>query len=423
MSNQHVHKRLVHTQIETIFENYLAKEITLVHAMENLGLKRTQFFAWLQRYKEKPEAFCIAPAPRAARHVIGAEAEQRILTELEEEKKLIDNPDIPVRTYNYAAIADTLKDKYGIEVSDTTVVNRAKKYGHYLPRPEKKIHDREVLTNCIGELIQHDSSHHLWSPYMAEKLYLVTSLDDHSRMLLFADFFLRETAWIHILALKSVFLQYGCALKYYPDQHSIFRYVHDRDKHNPWHAYSKFTDEVVTQWGLVLEACNVDVSYALSPQAKGKVERPYRWLQDRVVRIAAREHLTTVEELRKVLYGLVEKYNTKWVHSTTGEIPVLRFEKAVDDRRTLFKPFQLLHPGQDVKDVFCLRDRRIVDAYRRISWEGIELSVPNGMPKETVDLKIVPDMGKNIIEVRFWQGNRFLGSQHVPTTTIKKVWF
>lgn len=391
--------------------------------MENLGLKRAQFFVWLRRYKERPETFKIETARNAARHVISAEAEQRILEELNIEKGLIENPKTTVSTYNYSFVRDTLEEKYGIKVSVPTIIDRAKRRQHYLPKAEKKIHDREVLTNCIGELIQHDSSHHLWSPYMEEKLYLVTSLDDHSRMLLFADFFFRETVWVHIEALKSVFLQHGCALKYYPDQHSIFRYVHDRDKHNPWHAYSKFTDEVVTQWGLVLEACNVDVTYALSPQAKGKIERPYRWLQDRVVRIAAREHLTTIEQLRAVLRDLIEKYNTKWVHSTTGEIPVVRFEKALDDRRTLFKPFQLLHPGQDVKDVFCLRDRRIVDAYRKISWEGIELQVPNGMPREIVDLKIVPDMNTNIIEVRFWQGNRFLGSQMVPAANLKKVYF
>ena len=39
-------------------------------------------------------------------------------------------------------------------------------------------HDREVLTNYAGEIVQHDSSHHKWSPYAQEKWYLITSLDD-----------------------------------------------------------------------------------------------------------------------------------------------------------------------------------------------------------------------------------------------------
>jgi len=423
MSNQQLHKRLSQTQIETIFENYLASEITLEHALHNLGLKRSRFFKLLKQYQERPDTFTIAYPRRSSNNHLRPEIEQHIFAELQKDKNLIDNPDMPIRTYNYSSIRDTLRDKYGLTVSVPTIIDRARASGHYLGKPKRKLHDREVLTNCVGELLQHDSSHHLWSPYMTEKLYLITSLDDHSRQLLFADFFARETSWAHILALKSVFLHYGCPLKYYPDQHSIFRYVHDRDKHNPGNTYTKFTDDVITQWRLVLEACQVDVTYALSPEAKGKIERPYRWLQDRIVRTAARERLTTIDQLREVLKELIEMYNTKWVHSTTKEVPIVRFEKALGERRCLFKPFQLPEPEQDMKDIFCLQDQRVVNAYRRISWEGIELAVPNGTPRETVNLKIVPDMKANTIEVRFWQGDKFLGSQIIPAANLRKVYF
>lgn len=423
MSPSQLHKRLSQTQTETVLENYLSKQITAEQAMANLELKRAQFFRWLKRYKESNDAFTIQPPERQGRHIISGETEQRILEELEKEKQMIENPKITIRTYNYSAIQDVLEEKYRIDVSVPTIISRAKERNYYLPRPEKKIHDREVITRCIGELVQHDSSHHLWSSYMDKELYLVTSLDDYSRLLLFAELFERETAWVHILALQSAFLRYGCPLKYYPDQHSIFRYVHDRDKHNPWHTYTKFTDDVVTQWRLVLDVCNVGVTYALSPQAKGKIERPYRWLQDRIVRTASKEHLTTLVELRAVLRDLVLKYNTKWVHSTTGEIPIVRFEKALGDRQCLFKPLKLVRPGTDLKDIFCLKDQRVVDAYRKVSWEGRELRVPNGTPREKVDLHIVPDMDKDIIEVRFWQGGRFLGNQSLPTAQLKKVYF
>lgn len=48
-----------------------------------------------------------------------------------------------------------------------TIIDRAKKGGFYLSRPKRKAHDREVLTNYVGELIQHDSYHHNFSPYAA----------------------------------------------------------------------------------------------------------------------------------------------------------------------------------------------------------------------------------------------------------------
>jgi hypothetical protein len=78
----------------------------------------------------------------------------------------------------------------------------------------------------------------------------------------------------------------------------------------------------------VLREFKVDVVYALSPQAKGKVERPFRWLQDRIVRTCALDNLSTMEETRLVLHEEVHRYNYHQVHSTTGEIPAVRFMKA-----------------------------------------------------------------------------------------------
>ena len=55
------------------------------------------------------------------------------------------------------------------------------------------------------------------------------------------------------------------------------------------------TEDVETQWGKMMRILNVDVTYALSPQAKGKVERPYRRLQDRMVRTCVYEEISDIE--------------------------------------------------------------------------------------------------------------------------------
>lgn len=422
MSSSQLHKRLSKQQVETILEHYIAKEITIENALANLGIKRARFYRILDQYRNHHDSFLNPSSATRARHVIGEKTEGAILHELSEQKKLIDNKAIPVWTYNYSMIRDALIEQE-LSASVPTIINRAKKHNYYIEEKIKAIHAREVITRCIGELIQHDSSIHQWSPFIEDKLYLITSLDDYSRMLLYADFVERETTYTHIMALESVFVRYGFPLKYYPDQHSIFRYVHDRDKHNPWNTYTKFTDDVVTQWNSVLKECGVGVTFALSPQAKGKIERPYRWLQDRIVRTASKEHITTIERMKEVLAHLVETYNTRWVHSTTGEIPLVRFEKAMNEGQGLFRRFAIPHPYQDLKDVFCLKDKRVVDAYRNISWEGIELRVPNGIPKETVELKIIPDTEKRLVEIRFWQDKRFLGNLTIPMEQVKKVYF
>ena len=94
------------------------------------------------------------------------------------------------------------------------------------------------------------------------------------------------TSWAHIVALQTVFLQYGCPFSYYVDSHSIFRFVQGRD--SLWREHHLLTDQVDPQWKQVLDDCGVKVTYALSPQAKGKIERPYRWIQDRLVRTCVR---------------------------------------------------------------------------------------------------------------------------------------
>ncbi len=423
MNNQQIHKRLTTEQVATILENYLAHGIDVQKAMNNLGVKRSRFFKLLSRYQNNPNNFNIEYHRETINHNISTTAETSILTELKLEKKLIDNKDIPISHYNYSAVKDLLAEKYNISVSLPTIINRAKAQGFYKGRPVKKIHDREVLTNLVGELLQHDSSIHLWSPYMDKKLYLITTIDDYSRLLLYADLVPEENVWNHINALKSVFLQYGCPLKYYSDQHSIFRFVKDRDKNRPWNNYTKFTDDVDPQWKQVLNECRVSIVYALSPQAKGKIERPYRWIQDRIVRTAAKENIKTIEGLRKILKELIWKYNTKWVHSTTKEIPIIRFENAIKNNQTLFKQFKLEKPEQTIDDIFCLRMNRVVDNYRKISLNGLEIRVPNGTPRQTVDLKIVPDVKNKLVKIRFWQNNYFLGEILEPSQNLPIVHF
>lgn len=390
-------------------ENYLSGEIKVKEACLNLGVKRSRFFQLLSDYRNGQKNFSIDYKREGASRSISDEAEKAILTELKSEKSLIDNKDVCIRHYNYSAVKDLLEEKHNVSVSLPTIIARAKSNGFYKEKIIKKVHDREVLTNLVGELLQHDSSIHLWSPFMDRKLYLITTIDDYSRLILYAELVEAENVWAHILALKSVFLRYGCPLKYYSDQHAIFRFVKDRDKNRPFNVYSKFTDDVDTQWKKILTECKVSAIYALSPQAKGKIERPYRWLQDRIVRTAAKEKITTIEGLRKILKDLVLKYNTRWIHSTTKEIPIIRFENAIKDNKTLFKQFKLEKKNQTVDDVFCLRTERVIDSYRKVSVNGFELRVPNGTPRQTVGLKIVPDTEKRLVKVRFWQNDSYLG--------------
>jgi hypothetical protein len=386
---------------------------------EILGIGKTRFFALLRQYRRGMDEFSLA-YQRTTPTRLPASAERQIEAELMLEKGLIDDPSLPISNYNYAAIRDRLAARR-VAVSSPTIIARAKSLGCYQPHPRKKVHDREVVTTAIGALIQHDASHHRWSPYAAEKWVLITSLDDFSRKILYADFLEQETTWAHIKAAESVMLTYGIPLRYYVDSLRVFRFVQGRD--SVWRKHVLQTDEADPQWRQVMRVLGVDVAYALSAAAKGKIERPYRWLQDRIVRTCAIEKITAIDDVRAVLKEELDRYNNHQVHSTTGEVPSILFARARKEGESLFRPFALPKPFTSATDVFCLREKRMVNGYRKISLSNHEIAVPNVPLRDEVEIHLIPDVARGALEVRIWHDNRMVQSVTYPLKEFPGVHF
>jgi hypothetical protein len=416
-----LHKKFTDYQIKELITRYLEKKVARKYIQEILGIKKTRFFALVKRLKEDPENFSISYSRRTPTRKISKDIEKNIVKELKIEKDLIKAKEVPIKYYNYSYIKDLLEQKYSQRVSLPTIIDRAKRNNFYFLKPKRKAHDREVLTNYPGELIQHDSSHHLFAPYADSKWYLITSIDDYSRLILYAVLVERETTWEHILALEAVLLKYGFPLAYYVDSHSIFRFVQGRDSF--WRNHYRLTDETNPQWKQVLDDCRVEVTYALSPQAKGKIERPYRWIQDKLVRTCYRENIRDIQEAQLTLNNLVQRYNYRIVHSTTGEIPYIRFQRAIREKRTLFREFTISPPFKSTKDIFCLRVDRMVNSYRKVSINNLELRVPSAPLHQRIQLRITPDKEPGLSEVRFWHEGELLDMQKVKNSELNLVHF
>ena len=160
-----MHKRFTDSQVKELIERYMRKEIERQYIQQILGIGKTRFFALLKDYHKDPNEFSIQYTRKVKIRQIPQAAEDNIIKELQVDKKMIQNTEIPLRHYNYSYIRDLLKEKYNQKVSLSTIIDRAKKNDFYLKRKNRKVsHDHEVATNYIGEIIQHDSSYHLWSP-------------------------------------------------------------------------------------------------------------------------------------------------------------------------------------------------------------------------------------------------------------------
>jgi hypothetical protein len=419
---KHIHKRFTDEQVKDLMRRYKAGEISRAHIETILGIGQTRFFALLKAYRDNPESFSVIYRRRKPTRSINQNVEKRIIQELNASRKLIEAKNVPIWRHNYSFVRQTLQEKDHQDVALSTIIKRAKTHGLYIPRKKAvKPHDREVITNNVGELIQHDSSQHLFAPKAGRKWWLVTSIDDHSRFMFYAKLVEHDATWPHIVAVRYIFLTFGLPLRFYIDSDSIFRFVRGRDElHYKHHA---FTDEARPQWTQILDECQVKPIFALSPQAKGKVERPYGWLQDHLVRLCYRENVTTLAQGNHILGQEVNAYNFKRVHSTIEEIPHLCYQRAVRDKRNLFRPFRIPAPFQSTKDIFCIRMDRTVDAYRSITINNQKIKFSNAPIYGKVQLRIHPDTTTGISEIRFWHKDKLLDIQRAKTTLIDPVHF
>lgn len=410
-----LHTKFTDLQIKEIIGRYLKKEIERKYIQKILGIKKTRFFALVKRLKNDPDNFTVQYTRKTPTRKLSKEIEKNIIRQLKIEKQMLQNKKVTLKCYNYSYIRDYLKDNYNQIVSVPTIIKRAKINGFYFKKSKKNTHNREVLTDNIGELVQHDSSHHQFSPFATNKWYLITSLDDFSRYLFYAVLLPRETSWTHIAALEHVILKYGIPYSYYVDSHSIFRFVQKRD--SIWRHHYKLTDDVDPQWKQVQKDCGVSVIYALSPEAKGKIERPYRWIQDRMIRSCFRENVSDINHAQLILNNITHKYNYEWIHSTTKEIPYIRFKKALKEKQSLFRKFDLMPPFKSTKDIFCLRVQRIINAYRSISFNNVKFNIKNSIPHDIVDIRIYP-LNYDVSELRFWSNDKLIDVQKANNNTL-----
>lgn len=405
-----IHKQFSTEQIKDLLKRYMDKQIERNYIQELLGIKKAQFFRLLNEYRINPDKFSIDYARTSPKRLL-PEIKENIIKELTIDKEAIENKNIPLKYYNYSYVRDRLKKIYTQDVSLPTVIKYAKEHDFYIQRREhKKIHDREVLTNYIGEIIQHDASYHLWAPASGRKWCLITSLDDHSRFIPYGKFEEHESSWAHIQALQSVVIKYGSAYSYYIDCHSIFKYVRGRDQIH--HNLEKFTDDVDPQWKQVLIDCKIKPIYALSPQAKGKIERPYQWLQDRIVRSCIRDNVKTIAHGQRILNAELDRYNHKQIHSTTGEIPYLRFENAKEQNKSLFHQFTIPLPYLTYKDIFAFRTMRVIDSYCKVTIKNLAFKLKNVEPRQTIDIRVYP-LDETLVELRFWLKDKLIDTQRV----------
>ncbi|MBT3833105.1 MAG: DDE-type integrase/transposase/recombinase, partial [Gammaproteobacteria bacterium] len=146
------------------------------------------------------------------------------------------------------------------------------------------VHPLRERRPCRGELIQIDGSPHAWFEGRSSRCTLIVFIDDATGELMSLAFWPQETTESYMSGLQGYLAEHGRPVSLYSDKHSIFRINTETADGN-----------TVTQFGRAVEALDIDIIHANTPQAKGRVERVNRTLQDRLIKEMRLEGIDNIE--------------------------------------------------------------------------------------------------------------------------------
>jgi transposase len=202
---------------------------------------------------------------------------------------------------NDTHLTEKLKEKEEINLSRPTVRGILRQAGiaAVKKRGVKRHYKRRERKAQAGALVLWDGSPHRWFGEKPGEWSLMAVIDDATGALLCGVFALQEDAQSYLICLKQMLLEKGIPLAIYMDRHGIFR---RNDDH--WTVEEQLAGEQTpTQVGQALRALGIEPIFALSPQAKGRVERLFNTLQDRLVQELRLAGISTPEPATAFLNG------------------------------------------------------------------------------------------------------------------------
>jgi transposase len=198
-----------------------------------------------------------------------------------------------------------------IKVNDETLRLWLVAEGLWHADKHRKLKERSwrARKDRFGEMVQMDGSHHPWLEGRGPKLVLIGFIDD-AKSNFHGRFFDYEGTKPAMGALKSYVKSYGLPGQLYLDKHSTYK--NNRKKPYRWANWEFEDKEELTQFERACKQLGIEMIHAHSPQAKGRIERVFKTLQDRLVKEMRLAGIATCEEANKFLKTYLPKFNARF---------------------------------------------------------------------------------------------------------------
>lgn len=222
---------------------------------------------------------------------------------------------------NHSHLAELLGEREGLHLSRATLQRILADEGIRSPKPQRRRsthRSRRERYPQEGMLLQIDASHHHWFGRDLPRVALLAVIDDATGKVPAAWFQPTEDASGYMTVLRQVVMKAGVPGAIYSDRHSIF-----------WPTQGESLKEQLagrrspTQFGRAMAELGIQLIAAHSPQAKGRVERLWGTLQDRLVSELRLADLTTIEEANAFLPAFLSRFNKRF--AVEAETPGLAY--------------------------------------------------------------------------------------------------
>ena len=258
--------------------------------------------------------------------------------------------------FNDHHLCEKLNEVEGLVLSRETLRRLLRQEGHGSPRKRRAPAHRQRRLRVAreGELVQLDGSPHDWLAGRGPRLTLLGMQDDATGKILAAQFFLSESAEGYFHLLQSLLRRFGVPTAFYGDRSGIFV---RNDPH--WSLEEELDGQrQPTQFGRALCELGITFIAAQSPQAKGRVERLWGVLQDRLcseLRLAGAHDL---DSANRVLRRFIADYNR-------------RLARAPRDTAKAWRP-----APENLERICSFLHERIVSNDNVVQWEGRRFQIP-----------------------------------------------
>jgi len=356
-----------------IIHQALDKKITQVEAAAIIGLSDRQIRRLIKRVRiEGDDGICHRARGKTSNHRIPSRVREKAL-ELFRER---------YTDFNLAHATEKLGELHEITVSDETLRLWLNESGiPYKKRRARKHRRWRERKAHFGELVQIDGSHHDWFEGRGPGCVFMGYIDDATGTV-YGRFYEYEGTLPAMDSMKRYIKRYGIPQSGYLDKHTTYK---------SW-AQPTIEEQLngrkpMSQFERSLAELGIEVIHANSPQAKGRVERLFKTLQDRLVKEMRLVGIKSVEEANEFLTSYLPKYNRQFRKKAASEADLHRpapHSRELDrilcikEERTVKNDFTIAHNRKLYQIEEATRAQNVLveerlDGTIRISYKGREL--------------------------------------------------